>query len=260
MTPETKATSASSADESRTGFIGRVTGVWFSPGETFKDIAKRPDVLFPIIALLIIGGITGYLMIDRIGLANFFGQGFRQAVDSGSMTQEQMDQQLTAMTTGNTAKFIKLSFIVFGALGNVVFGVVSAAIFRLVSMVMGIENGFKKLFSVSLYTFLAVGIISSILFIVVLFLKSPEEIDIQNMVGSNLAALLTMLFGKDGLPKFVMQLARWVDVFALWMVALLAIGYSAVSHKLKTSTAGWIVGGIYACIAIVGSLYSTIRG
>ena len=90
---------------------------------------------------------------------------------------------------------------------------------------MGIENGFKKLFSVSLYTFLAVGIISSILFIVVLFLKSPDEIDIQNMVGSNLAALLTMLFGKDGLPKFVMKLARWVDIFALWMVALLSIGY-----------------------------------
>ncbi len=181
MTPETKATSASSADESRTGFIGRVTGVWFSPGETFKEIAKRPDVLFPIIALLIIGGITGYLMIDRIGLANFFGQGFRQAVNSGSMTQEQMDQQLAAMTTGNTARFIKLSFILFGALGNVIFAVISAAIFRLVSMVMGYENGFKKLFSVSLYTFLAVGIISSILFIVILFLKSPEEIDIQNL-------------------------------------------------------------------------------
>jgi Yip1 domain len=260
MTPETKATPTSTEGERPIGFIGRVTGLWFSPGETFKELARRPDVLYPIIALMIIGGITGYVMIDRIGLANFFGQGMRQAVDAGRMTQEQMDQQLGAMTTGNTARFIKLSFIFFGALGNVIFGLVAAGIFKLVSMVMGIENSYTKLLSVSLYTFLAVGIISSILFVVILFLKSPDEIDIQNMVGSNLAALLTAFFSKDSIPKFVMQLGRWVDVFALWMVALLAIGYATVSEKLKTSTAGWIVGGIYACIAIVGSIIGTVRG
>ena len=260
MTPETKATSASTPGEKPAGFIGRVTGLWFSPGDTFREIARRPDILFPILGLMIIGGITGYVMIDRIGLANFFGQGMRQAVNAGSITQEQMDQQLAAMTTGNTARFIKLSFIFFGALGNVFFALVSAAVFKLVSMVMGYENTFKKLFSVSLYTFLAVGIISSILFVVILFLKSPDEIDIQNLVGSNLAALLTAFVSKDSVPKFVMNLARWVDVFAFWMIALLSIGYAAVSQKLKTSTAGWVVGSIYALVAIIGSVIGTIRG
>jgi len=44
------------------------------------------------------------------------------------------------------------------------------------------------------------------------------------------------------------------------MVGLLAIGLAAVSQKLKTQTALWIVGGIYAVVAICGSLIATIRG
>jgi len=258
MTPERNI--SESAPAPRPGFLSRLTGVWFSPTETFTQLGKRPDFVIPLICLLVIGGIVGYVMIDRIGVTNFFSQGMRQAVDSGRMTQEQMDTQLAAMTSGRTPMIIKGGFILSGAVSNVIFALVSAAVLRLVSMVMGYENGFKKLLSVCLYTFLAVGIISSVLFVVILFLKSPEDIDIQNLVGSNLAALLTSMLGKDGLPKFIMNLARWIDVFALWMVGLLAIGLAAVSQKLKTQTALWIVGGIYAVVAICGSLIATIRG
>ena len=256
MTPERNMSESSPAP----GFMSRLTGVWFSPTETFTQLGKRPDILIPLIILLVIGAIVGYVMIDRIGVQNFFSQGMRQAVEQGSMTQEQMDAQLAAMMSGRTPTIIKLGFIVSGAISNVLFALVAAAILRLVSMVMGIENGFKKLLSVCLYTFLAVGLISSILFVLILFLKSPEEIDIQNLVGSNLAALLTSMLGKDGLPKFIMNLARWVDVFALWMVGLIAIGFAAVSEKLKTRSALWVVGGIYAVVALCASLIATIRG
>jgi hypothetical protein len=259
MTPERNAGSETSPI-TQPGFLSRLTGVWFSPTETFKQLGLRPDIVIPLIILLVIGAIVGYVMIDRIGVQNFFSQGMRQAVDTGRMTQEQMDTQLAAMTSGRTPMIIKIGFVVSGAISNVIFAVVAAGVLRLVSMIMGIENGFKKLFSVALYTFLAVGLISSLLFVIVLYLKSPEEIDIQNLVGSNLAALLTSMLGKDGLPKIIMNLARWIDVFALWMVGLLSIGFAAVSEKLKTRTAAWVVGGIYVLVALCGSLIATVRG
>lgn len=258
MTPESNMSESTPAPQP--GFLGRLTGVWFSPTETFTQLGKRPDIIIPLICLLVIGAIVGYVMIDRIGVANFFSQGMRQAVDSGRMTQEQMDAQMAAMTSGRAPTIIKGGFILSGAISNVIFAVVSAAVLRLISMVMGYENTFRKLLSICLYTFLAVGIISSLLFVVILFLKSPEDIDIQNLVGSNLAALLTSMLGKDGLPKFIMNLARWIDVFALWIVALLSIGYAAVTPKLKVNTAAWVIGGLYVVVALCGAVIATIRG
>jgi hypothetical protein len=57
-----------------------------------------------------------------------------------------------------------------------------------------------------------------------------------------------------------MKLLEYVDVFAIWTIALLSIGYSAVSRKLKTSTAAiWLVGA-YAIIAIIGTVFRSLKG
>jgi hypothetical protein len=96
--------------------------------------------------------------------------------------------------------------------------------------------------------------------VIVLYLKPPEEIDINNLLGSNLAALLTVAVGKDGLPKFVMALARWVDVFGIWMLALLAIGYAAVTRNVKSSGFGIALGGIYLVLALIAASWATLTG
>jgi preprotein translocase subunit SecG len=127
-------------------------------------------------------------------------------------------------------------------------------------MLMGGDNKFKPLFSVSLYALLGTVVVSSVLLIVVLYLKPPEEIDINNLLGSNLAALLTVAVGKDGLPKFVMALARWVDVFGIWLIALLAIGYSAVTSRVKSSAFGMALGGIYIVLALIAASWATMMG
>lgn len=262
MTPESNLNSppSNSTDElSSQSFFSRLLGVYFSPGKTFTAISRRQDFLIPLIVLIVMGGIVGYLMIDRIGVANFFGQELRQAVESGQITQEQADQQLETMTSGRAVVFVKLGFVLSAAFGNVIIALATAAIFRLISMVMGIENNYKSLLSVTLYTFLAIGIVSSLLFVIVLFLKRPEEIDVQNLVGSNLAALLTALFSKESVPKFIITLARWVDVFAIWSIALLAIGYAAVSHKLKSTAAGAVLTGLYAAAALISAAISSMR-
>jgi hypothetical protein len=69
-----------------------------------------------------------------------------------------------------------------------------------------------------------------------------------------------MLVGKDGLPKFIMALARWIDLFAIWMISLLAIGYAAVTRKLKTSTAAFAIGGLYAAAALIAAIIAAVRG
>lgn len=241
-------------------FFNRLIGVWFSPGETFAEIGRAPRVLVPMIVLMVIGCLGGYLMIERIGVRNFFSKQFEQTVASGQMSQEDADKQLDQFTSGTAGTFTKYSFPIVGLLQYPVIALILVGLIKLISMLMGGENEFKPLFSVTLYALLGVGVISFVLFVLVLYLKSPEDIDINNLVGSNLGAVLTMAFGKDGLPKFLMALARYVDIFAIWLITLLAIGYAAVSRRMKASTIAMALGALYALLAIGGAAWTSMRG
>ncbi|MBO0860989.1 MAG: YIP1 family protein [Chloracidobacterium sp.] len=239
-------------------FFSRLIGVWFSPAETFAGIGRAPQMLAPILVLMIMGGATSYLMVSRIGVSGFFRAGFEQAVAKGQMSQEQADQRLQTMTNGPAAVFIKFLFPIIGLVQSLVLALILVGIAKLITGLAGGENAFKPLFCVSLYTLLGTGVVSTVILITVLYLKPAEEIDVNNLLGSNLAALLTVMVGKDGLPKFIMALARWVDVFAIWIIALLAIGYGAVTKRVKSSTFGATLGGIYLVVALIAAAWTTL--
>jgi hypothetical protein len=44
------------------------------------------------------------------------------------------------------------------------------------------------------------------------------------------------------------------------MIALLAIGYAAVSRKLKTGRAAFWLGAVYAIVAVIGAAISSAFG
>ena len=55
MTPDTNLPSPpADAIAEPSGFVGRLIGVYFSPGETFPGIGRAPKVLVPILALALL--------------------------------------------------------------------------------------------------------------------------------------------------------------------------------------------------------------
>jgi hypothetical protein len=84
-------------------------------------------------------------------------------------------------------------------------------------------------------------------------LKNPDEIRLETLVGSNLGAVLTALLEEGALSGFVKGLAMSVDVFAIWKIILLSIGFAAVSRKLKPVTVGTILGVLYALFALASA-------
>src|SRR5215510_4070844 len=240
--------------------FNRLIGVWFAPGETFAEIGRAPRVLVPMLILMVIGCLGGYLMVERIGIRNFFRPGFEQAVARGRMSPEDADRQLEAMATGPAGTVIKIVIPIFGLIQGPIIAFILFGIAKLISMLSSGDNRFKSLYSVTIYTFLAIGVINTVLLVLVLYLKSPEDLDPNNLIGSNLAALLSLALGKDGLPKFLMSLARWVDLLAIWMIALLSIGYAAVSRGVKTSTMAMGLGVLYTLIALCVSAWTAISG
>lgn len=232
-------------------FFSRLGGVYASPRKTFNDIGRAPDIWIPLIILLVIGLLVGFYMSGKMDFESMMVDQLEAAVAQGRMTQEQMDQQLPLML-----KFAGIQTILGTPLGwlLVVFAIAGYA--KLFSVLSGSESRFKSLLSVTTYVVMAISIVQSALMVLILQLKGQAEISVARMssiVASNLGAIITGILGEDALPKFVATLASFVDVFAIWTIALLAIGYSVVSKKLKTGTAAvWLV-VTYAIIAIAAA-------
>ena len=254
MTPESTVT----PETAPSNFFSRLIGVYFSPGETFAEIGRHPSFVVPLLVLMLVGGLGAYMLIERVTVPKFFGQGLEQAVTKEQITQEQANKQLEAMTS--RTPIIKGGFFISGLVQWAIIPLIVAGLFKLISMVMGKDNEFKPLFTVTVYAMLAIALLSSLVFITTLYLKPVDEIDLQSLGTTNLGALLAMVVGKDGLPKFITALARWIDLFAIWMIALLSIGYAAVTRKLKTSTAAFALGGLYVGVALIAATIAAIRG
>ena len=239
-------------------FIARIIGAWFSPGETFAEMKHSPNLLLPIIFAIVFGALTGFAMSQRLDMARMMRENFDQAVADGQMKAEDADAQ--AKTIG---KFGSVQFVVVGALGVLISALVIAGIFKLISMMMGHENTYAALLAVTLYAFIAVTLISSVVFLILLYLKDPSEITFKNMgnvVSSNVASWVTLALGDNALPKFLNGLLSRIDLFSIWILALLSIGYAAVTHRMKTATAATYLIALYVIYAVIASVVGSFMG
>ncbi|MBL8188289.1 MAG: DUF2232 domain-containing protein [Acidobacteria bacterium] len=238
-------------------FINRLMGVYFSPGETFQEIGRAPKLVLPIIALALLTMVTTVVILQRIPMEKASEERLEQMVAENKITEQQAEQQREFMRKfGSVFKYV---IPVAAAIFLVVMALAFAGVAKLISSMMGIENRYPPLLAVTVYTMLAVSLVGSLVAILLIYLQPVDEINMDNPVATNLSAILSLI-GVKGLPKFVSTFLSYVDVFFIWKVALLGIGYAAVSRKLKTSTAVGYVSAVSIVLALIHSTWSAIFG
>ena len=254
MSYEAKPASAEAAPRN---FFSRLIGVYFSPGETFAEMAGAPRALMPIIVFALFSLISVTAITSRMPMDKINEDRIQRQIASGRINEEQAEQRREAMK--RFEPFMKFVIPIGSLIGAIAMVFAFAGLAKLVSMMMGIENKYMPLVSVTTYTLLALSIVSTAIFAILLFIKPIDEFDWDNPIGSNLAALLTVL-GVEGLPKFLKVLLSFVDVFFIWKVALIAIGCAAVSRKLKTSSAMVYAGLVASVIALIFAAFGAVFG
>jgi hypothetical protein len=238
--------------------FSRLIGVWFSPGETFAEIGRAPRVLIPTLLLVILASVGAYLLTDRVGYENIVRKQFESMVNSGMIPQDKAEEIIQQSLTPEKITMGKIQSAAGGAIGIIVIMLIISGLFKAYTMMVGSENRFKQVFSVTSYTYLAISLIGTAVMLLSIYLKDPAEIDLYNPVGTNLGAFLPMMV--EGLPKFVIGLASYLDIFGIWRIALLSIGYAAVSRKMKTGTAAVFVIILYILSALLGAGVASMFG
>jgi hypothetical protein len=91
---------------------------------------------------------------------------------------------------------------------------------------MSAQVRLKQVFAIICYASLP-GVIMMLLAIAVMFMKPPDDFNIQNPLVFNPGAFMDPLTSS----KFIYSLASSLDLFSLWKLVLIAIGLKAAGGK-----------------------------
>jgi hypothetical protein len=238
-----------SEGQTEIGAVGRMTGVIVSPKQTFAEIARRPTWVAPFLILCVLSIVVSGLLAQKTDWRGFFERQMSRNSRFDQMPQDQKDRILESQV-----KYAPKFTYVIGVVGTIVFVLVVTLVYwGAFNLFNGAGLGFKTAFGIVSHAFVPL-IISSVLAIIILTIKARGDVDPEHFLASNLGAFLP-----DPSPKWLEALGQSVELFWIWTMALVAIGFSAASpKKIKPAGAFVTVFGIWAiwvCGKVVWALF-----
>jgi len=220
MTPEM--TPESEPQPQGMGEGSRLTGVFFEPSKAFEDIAARPRFWVPLIIMIATAIVFLLLFQQHVGWERMMRHQLETSSRAAQLSPEQRETQLRMMT-----KFAPVggyaAVIVGVPLGTLIW---AAVLLLIVKTMMGAPVRLKQVYAVICYGAMP-GVIMSVLAIAVMFMKAPDDFNMQNPLMFNPGAFLDPLTTSKGLYS----LASALDLFTIWKLVLVGIGLKAAGGK-----------------------------
>ena len=227
----------------------RIIGVLFNPGPTFEDIARKPDVLAPLVLIVIVAFVGIGLTMSHMDWDAMIAQQQEQMkAKNPNMSQADLDR-IARMTRSMSSVGIWFApgFII---VGTVIIAVVLWGAFR----VFGGQGNFMQAWSATLYAWMPRVIQSIIGTIVVMAKGKVDPTQMATLVKSSPAFLVDM---KD--HPFLFALLASFDIFTIWSLILLIIGFAALS-RLSRAKAAAIIISLWLIVTVVKSGFAGLMG
>src|ERR1700686_576460 len=196
--------------------FGRIIGVFFSPTATFEDIVRKPSWVLPVVLLTLFSIGVSFAINQRISWREFMAQQIEKSPQGANMSAEQKEQRIEG-----GAKFSPILTWAIGICGPILFAlVVGLVMWGAFNLLGGANTNFGTSFAITSHAALT-GLVSSLLFILVVYLKPPGTVDLENPVATNLATVLP-----DDSAKWLVALQGAVGICSTGGVIVAAVGFA----------------------------------
>ena len=221
-------------------------GVFFSPKDTFRDIAKRPSWILPVILMTLLGGTVAFVMNQKVDWRDVANKRIEESPRAANLSPEQKEQQLamSAKISPGIAYGFGIAWPILQAL------IVGGVLLLAYNLIGGAGTRFNSALGITAHAYFP-WILYSLLFILILYLKAPGTVDLDNPIATNVGAFLP-----ESTPKALMSLAKSIDLFSLWTLLLISIGFAAVNPKKlkgKSLSIAVSVWAVYVAIKMGGA-------
>jgi hypothetical protein len=200
--------------------LARIFGVFFEPGKTFEDIGKRPTWFLPLLIIVVSTVAFTVVLGQHLGWEHIVRQQVEASSRAAQLPAEQREAQISM--GARMAPIFGYATVVFIPLGYVI---ISGLLLAMTAMMSG-GLKFKQVYAVVCHSGLS-GVIYAVLCTVVLFMKKPEDFNVQNPLMFNAGAFMD----PQAASKFVYSLATSIDLFSFWMIFLIATGLKSAAGK-----------------------------
>ena len=222
----------------------RLLGVFFEPGKTFADIAERPRWLVPLLIGILSAVLLIYLFNRHVGWES----SLERAMDNNRFVQ-QLPPEQRQIAFDRQLRLMPVFSYLGAILGFPITLLLAAGLATgIIRGLLGTPIRFVQAFAAMAYAFLP-RVIYAGLSISVMFLKSPDEFDLQNAFASNPGAFMD----PQKSSRFLYTLASQLDVFSIWVMLLMAVGLKAAGGKRLS------FGGALFAVVLPWSVYVLFR-
>ncbi len=219
-------------------FPARFLGVYIEPRETFADIVRRPDFLWPLAVAVISGIVLTETMLAKVGMERIIRNQLEQGGQAARMSPEQLEQAVN-----QAAGFAGIITHTMGVVVAPIYLLIVAGIgLAILNSFFGAQLKFKTVFSVTCYSQL-VGVLGVLTGLAVILFGDVERFNAQNPMPTNIGFFLNPM----ETSKPLLALTSSFDIFTVWGLILLGIGLSEASgRKVKAKSIFLVYFGLWA--------------
>ncbi len=223
--------------------------IFFEPGRTFEDLRRKPRFILALLITVIIT--SGYIIAfqQRMGderYRQFITEQIEKNPQAQGLDGEQKQKQIDISLT--ITKYIGYALPVI----ITIFTFIGALFYWLGVKAFGGVATYMQSLAVYVYSTFAPAVVSLIANFIVLFLKSPDDIDIATSSRGIIQASPAMFMSGREMPVLT-TLVGTIDLFLIWGFILAAIGLHKVG-KISKGTSWAIV----LILGLVGLTYRVI--
>jgi hypothetical protein len=220
------------AAEPKPNSFARIFGVLFSPNETFASIARRPTWAVPLLVIIVVSFAATAVILPRMDWDKIVAMQQEQIKERNPNVSQQQLDQMERMTKAGGKVFAWAAPVVF-----VIWYLLVAGVLLLTFRLMGGEGNFSQAFSATLYAWMP-QVISSIIGTIVAVARGGmlDPMQMATMVKTNPGFLADMKT-----QPMLFALLSSLDIFTIWTIVLLIIGFAALARVSKAKAAAIVI-------------------
>jgi hypothetical protein len=212
-----------------------LANIFFEPGRTFESLRNKPKFVLGTLIILLLMSAFQTFYIQKVGFENLVkaqinSNPMMDSVDAAKK-KEIIDQQTSPVM--RTVSGVSMPIVLTIAF------LIGGLIYWLAGNAMGGSMTFLRGLSTWVYASLPPTVVWAISNMIVLAVKSVDDIDILSGQRGLIHANPTMFFDASKMPVLATLLGS-IDLFQIWGIVLAAIGLKTVG-KLSSGSAWGIV-------------------
>ncbi|HYN84966.1 MAG TPA: YIP1 family protein [Pyrinomonadaceae bacterium] len=215
----------------------RIAGLFYEPSRVFQNLRAHPRWLAALAVIVLLNFIYATAFTRRLTPERIVGFNMDKVVESGwmpaDMAEEQKREQIAAAKSPARTAVGAVNQFVFAF----IFMCIVACLYLLGVLVFGGRINFWQALAVTVHAMLPPAVISSVLSLLILFLKDPAEVHPIRNANGLVQDNLSVLFSPAARPV-LFTLASFISVLSFYKLWLTATGLRNGGERVS-STAAW---------------------